>query len=141
MTTQITIASLIFAAVTFAHSSELAALRMIESGDNPRARGAKGERTAYQIMPATWKQYADKGMRYDTRHHADEVASRILTHQRAQFLGIARRQPARAEVYAMWNLGFAGFKRRGFDLARCPLVTQDAAMRFAALAEDLYERN
>lgn len=141
MTPQITLASLICAAVTFAHGSELTALRMIESGDNPRARGSKGERTAYQILPSTWKQYADKGMRYDTRHHADEVASRILCAQRTAFFTVARRQPARAEVYAMWNLGFAGFKRRGFDLARCPHVTQDAAMRFAALAEDLYERN
>lgn len=141
MTTKITTLSLICAAVTFAHASELVALRQIESGDNPRAVGARGERTAYQIMPSTWKQYADKGMRYTTQSHADEVASRILTHQRAQFLGTARRQPARAEVYAMWNLGFAGFRKRKFDLARCPRTTQDAAMRFAALVEDLYERN
>lgn len=141
MTQSTTIASLIFAAVTFAHGSELTALRMIESGDNPKAVGKAGERTAYQILPSTWKQYADKGMRMSIKAHADIVASRILTHQRTQFLGIARRLPQRAEVYAMWNLGFNGFKRRGFDIARCPRVTQDAAMRFAALAEDLYERN
>ena len=139
--TTTTIASLIFAAITFAHGSELTALRMIESGDNHKAVGARGERTAYQIMPSTWKQYADKGMRMSTQRHADEVASRILCAQREAFFTVARRQPVRAEVYAMWNLGFAGFKRRGFDLARCPRVTQDAAMRFAALAEDLYERN
>lgn len=126
------------AAIT--QASELAALRIIESNDNPRAVGKAGERTAYQILPRTWKQYAEPGMRY-TQTNAHVVAMRILHHNRTRFVIVARRQPVKAEVYAMWNLGYVGFKRRHFDLAACPRITQDAAMRFAALAEDIYERN
>lgn len=43
-------------------------------------------------------------------------------------------QPATPEnIYACWNLGFQKFRRRGFELARCPLPTIHNARRVAEL--------
>jgi len=33
-------------------------IAMKETGNNPRARGSRGERTQFQIMPATWRRYS-----------------------------------------------------------------------------------
>lgn len=40
-----------------------------------------------------------------------------------------RRSPTYPELYAVWNLGPAGFRARGFDLARCPEHVRKAAGR------------
>ena len=126
-----------------AHTNNVCAIAMIESGDDMKAVGAAGERTAWQIMPSTWRAYTKPGekLRMTSRTDAFVIATRIYTHNEVRFVTAHGRRPAAWEVYAMWNLGWDGFKRRGFDLARCPRVTRDAAMRYANLWEDVYERN
>ena len=43
--------------------------------------------------------------------------------------------PCSAEnIYAVWNLGWDGFKRRGFNLKECPLTTRKGAATVALLA-------
>lgn len=126
-----------------AHTNNVCALALIESGDNMKAVGAAGERTAWQIKPATWRAYTKPGekLRMTSRTDAFVIAARIYTHNEVRFVTVHGRRPAAWEVYAMWNLGWDGFKRRGFNLARCPRVTRDAALRYSNLWEDMYARN
>lgn len=126
-----------------AHTNNVCAIAMIETGDDMRAVGSRGERTAWQIMPATWKAYTKPGERMNIRSRTDAfvIAARIYTHNEIRFVTLHGRRPAAWEVYAMWNLGWDGFKRRKFSFARCPRVTRDAAMRYANLWEDIYARN
>jgi len=39
------------------------------------------------------------------------------------------KHPTPGQLYASWNIGHAGFKRRGYDLARCPAVTRRAVIK------------
>lgn len=48
---------------------------------------------------------------------------------RTRFQAATNRQPSVCDLYAMHNLGFDGYKRRGFVLQRCPMVTRKAASR------------
>ncbi len=50
--------------------------------------------------------------------------------------------PSAGEIYAAWNLGFAKFKARGFDLRRCPRRTRAAAaaVELAVWDADLSQR-
>lgn len=133
--------SAIVALAAEASTNNIVALAMIESGYDMRAKGKHGERSAWQIRPATWNQYSKPGERITREADAFAVASRIYTHNAIRFNGAIGRLPNAYETYAMWNLGWDGFKRRGFNLARCPRVTRDAAMRYANLWEDMYARN
>jgi hypothetical protein len=48
--------------------------------------------------------------------------------------------PCTAEnIYAVWNLGWDGFKRRHFNLKECPMATRKNAVQVALLAKDHVE--
>jgi hypothetical protein len=44
--------------------------------------------------------------------------------QQSSFAG---RKATGAELYAIHNLGFEGFRKAGFDLANCPAITRRKA--------------
>lgn len=120
----------------------LRALAQLESGNNPRAIGRAGERTQYQISRAAWKDGAGllrcrapkPPIQYNDQA-APSIAKAYLQHLESR-LATARTPINPATLYAAWNLGYEGFKRRGFSLARCPDRTRDAARRFNNLIND-----
>jgi hypothetical protein len=111
---------------------------MIESGNNHRAKGRAGERSAWQIKAEAWQYTSELRHREGQDVHpfnaavnmtiAREYARTLLEEHSRRYAEQHGRPPTPAELYAMWNLGFDGFKRRG-SLARCPALTRDAAQR------------
>jgi len=126
----------VLAAPAGTHLEEIA---RIESGGDHAAVGAAGERGAWQMSRAAWTHVNDlRRKRGATRHpwraaHAPETAreyvAEYLAWLQGRFTAARGRPPTDAETYALWNLGFAGFQRRGFDLQRCPEITRRGAAR------------
>lgn len=121
--------------------SLISALATIESGGNPKAVGKRGELGLYQFSRAGWQQSCRLlGCRH--AHKAAHVERTARTHAAALWLSLEsrlssalKRKPAPAEIYCAFNLGFAGFRVRRFQLSRVPWVTRDAAFRFENLCK------
>ena len=122
----------------------LAALAQVESGGNDSATGRAGERGRYQFKAVAWRQ-ANRiaGTRYPFTGATNRV---VATYLAGVYLAWLSSQtpagraditvsPEPAALFCAWNLGPTGFKRRGFNLHRCPLETREAALRFKALVE------
>lgn len=124
-----------------AQLTNVTALAHVESGNKMRAVGKAGERTAWQIMPATWKQYAPAGHKMSSRADACDVALIIYCDNGNRFVETTGKIPTNFDVYAMWNLGFNGYKRRGFNIDKCPAITRRAAMKYHILCQKLYQEN
>jgi hypothetical protein len=90
-----------------------------ESNGNPRARSSKGAMGLMQIMPATFNQYADKGMNPDNPEHSRIVGTRYLNDLDKQFNGDTK------SILAAYNGGPGRFNRRGRDLKKMPAETQN----------------
>lgn len=50
-----------------------------------------------------------------------------------------RREPSNAELYAAYNMGFQGFKKRGFSMRRCGRVTRARAATVERMVKDADE--
>lgn len=119
----------------------LKAISMVESGHKDNAVGSRGEQGRYQLSRVAWAHIsslrARKGVKVWSYSAANKMAPAsiyaqdYLAIQAGQFKKATGRNPSPQEAYAMWNLGFAGFKRRGFKLSRCPSITRRAAARVA----------
>ena len=122
----------------------LDALERIESGGNTHAIGDGGRaRGAYQFWAAAWDDVSAHRIArgQSVVHYVFGSTNRAVARSyAASYLGklhqtlttALRREPTPAELYAAWNLGPSGFKRRGFSLSRCPATTQRAALHFRA---------
>lgn len=117
----------------------LAALAMIESGNNPRAIGRKGERSAYQIMPSVWKQHSKVPFVIATKQPEialDVVESHAIwlanTFKQEQPMG-SHRTINNIDFYIMWNRGFTYYKRCEFDPAKISPKTREKAVRYQNL--------
>lgn len=123
----------------------LDALAQVESGGRPSAIGDGGKaRGAFQIWAGAWEDvsreraksgkpvyaYSEAVDMGKAREYARDYI-RILT---SSYTAATRREPTLEQIYALWNLGFDGFRRRGFLLERTPKITQRAAKKFAILA-------
>lgn len=121
---------------------QVEAIIFVESSGNPNAIGRLGERGLIQFFPAAW---ADT-TRWRARHGlptygystwaldagvAREYATSWLTLLEDRLKTALNRQPSVGELYASHQLGYAGFKAKGFDLARCPSVTRIVVGRLA----------
>lgn len=117
------------------------AIIRVESAGNPAAVGRLGERGLCQFFPAAW---ADTS-RW-RRAHGLPVYSYGLAHDPEAGLAYAtswlsmledrltatlNRRPTIGELYAAHQLGFSGFRSKGFDLSRCPTITKVVAARLA----------
>lgn len=82
----------------------LRALAAIETGNNPRAVGKKGERSAWQLMPATWRIYTRRPFREATTNEvlAQAVARAHLAATLSR-LGKGGRVVMPADVARAWN--------------------------------------
>ena len=106
----------------------------IESSGNPSARGDKGAGLglAQFHYPAwqdtsTWR--AKQGLPVFPYHKAlDGAVARDYLHSwlsinAARFKAATGRVATLVDLYAIHNLGFNGYKKRGFDIERCPAIT------------------
>ena len=134
---------LIFAASASAHAitpGQVEAVIQVESSGNPKAIGRLGERGLLQFFPAAW---ADTTL-WRARHGLPtygygtwstdagvgrEYATSWLTYLEDRLTTALGRKPTIGEVYAAHQLGFAGFRSKGFDLRRCPAITRIVVAR------------
>lgn len=118
----------------------LAALSQIESGGRDHKIGACGERSQYQLMKSAWDEIHPtlaftKCKGKIATHTATAHAVRIQRRLYDQF----RHDCSPAQFYCAWNMGFTGFRKRGFLVSSCPRVVQERAERFANLVAALKE--
>jgi hypothetical protein len=119
---------------------QVEAVIQVESSGNPNAIGRLGERGLLQFFPAAW---ADTTL-WRARHGLPtygygtwstdagvgrEYATSWLTYLEDRLTIALGRKPTIGEVYAAHQLGFAGFKSKGFDLRRCPAITRIVVAR------------
>lgn len=110
------------------------AIAQVESGANDRVIGTAGERSRYQIRPRTWRPYSQ------SRHYADPVlaagvAQKHLDWLRQQFRKTRRFEPSDLDLAIAWQLGFEGYKRKGFDPSRLTPAARDRAQRILNLTQ------
>ena len=124
----------------------LDAIARVESGVKPWAVGDGGKALgAFQIHAAAWSdvnRVREKEGRIQHRHSAAfnpavarEYAREYLTLLNIELAKALGRYPAPSETYAAYNLGFAGFKRRGFKVDNCPVTTRKACARVDTLTK------
>ena len=113
---------------------KLKALAMIESGCNDFAKGKKGERSRYQILPSTWKEVSNKSFSSALYPQiASQAASCYLNRLSNRFYTTNLRRPSDLDLYVMWNWGFAKYERAEFKYEKVPAKVRDAAERFSNL--------
>jgi hypothetical protein len=117
-----------------ASSTRLAALGMLESGDNDTAVGAVGEVSRYQIKPWIWRQYSTCE-EYQNRELSTQVAGQHLAELQRVFRKRTRREPDDFDLYVLWNAGPTYYGRIGFAQARVHPVVRERARRYANLRE------
>ena len=116
-------------------------LEQVESGGRANAIGDGGRaRGSFQFWAVAWKEAnrlrASAGMeripysKAMDRAAARQQASIYVQHLRGRLARALGRPATAPEVWAAWNLGYDGFKRRGFKLEACPAVTRREARRF-----------
>lgn len=113
----------------------LRAVRVVETGDNPRAVGRLGERGSYQFRRSTWREITRRPFREAHTPAAHDVArvhlSRLADGLRAKGLPVDSFHLALA-----WNAGINGAAAR-----RPPHSAVDYARRVSALAGDIARRS
>jgi len=117
-----------------ASSTRLAALGMLESGDNDTAVGAVGEVSRYQIKPWIWRQYSTCE-EYQNRELSSQVAGQHLAELQRVFRKRTRREPDDFDLYVLWNAGPTYYGRIGFTKSRVHPVVRERAQRFANLRQ------
>ena len=116
------------------------ALAKVESNCNAYAIGDKGKaRGAFQMWKVAWTDVSnyrrERGLKvHPYRYAHDPHMARVYAQnyaelQRSRMIKATGRDPNAGELYALYNLGYAGFKRRGFRLNQCPKVTRVAASK------------
>jgi hypothetical protein len=107
----------------------------IESAGKASALGDCGAaRGLAQFHWAAWadcsKVRASRGLpTYPYSQAFNPIAARAylttwLAYLGERFARATGRQATTADLYAMHNLGFAGYAKRGFDISRCPSITK-----------------
>lgn len=117
------------------------AIIRVESSGNPAAVGRLGERGLCQFFPAAWadtsrwrKAHGLPIYSYDLAHDPEAglaYASSWLSMLEDRLTATLHRRPTIGELYAAHQLGFSGFRSKGFDLSRCPTITKVVAARLA----------
>lgn len=106
----------------------------IESAGRPYAVGDNGAaRGLAQFHQAAWQDCsqvrAARGLpTYPYSQAFNPIAARAylatwLAYLGDRFTRATGRRPTTADLYAMHNLGFSGYAKRGFDISRCPGIT------------------
>lgn len=122
---------------------------IIESGGHVDAVGDSGKAIGpFQFWEIAWRDVSEnyrkpRGLSvwpYSKAKNAEAskvYAANFFDLQRIRFRSATGREPTLRDLYALFNLGFQGYKRRGFDLSRCPKITQQAAERVVAVRAEI----
>ena len=117
------------------------AVGFVESNNNPNAIGDSGAANgSFQMHRPAWSDCSAwlKSQGFKATPYDQGVNNPAVSHYYCKiYLSLLHRQLARAlnreisagDLYAAYNLGFAGYKRRGFDLSKCPSITQRAVAK------------
>lgn len=103
----------------------LDAIAKVETGLTPDAVGQQGERSRFQIMPATWARFSRANQHTASLYETRRVARRVL----AEIETVHLRRGLRVDAYGLalgWNAGPWARKYTG--------ATLDYAERVEALA-------
>jgi len=106
-------------------------LAQIESNHNPRAVSKAGARGLYQIMPRTWRRFAQPGQRWDDPSDNKAVAVRYLRWIRETLRSWG--DPgwnSASHILAAYNGGPSRFRRRGFSVQRMPQETRGMVSKY-----------
>jgi hypothetical protein len=106
----------------------------IESSGNASATGDRGAGLGLaQFHYAAWQDTsawrAKQGLPVYPYHNAlDASVARDYLHSwlsinAARFAKVTGRKATLVDLYAIHNLGFNGYQKRGFDIERCPAIT------------------
>lgn len=119
--------------------AKLRALSQIESNDNDSAKGRHGELSRYQLKRSVWKQHfpAEKDQRHVpsaarrcARAHLCWLELKLCLAQRTN-------NPDPKDIYAVWNLGLAGYAKHEYTFSKLPARLQDRAQRFTNIYHSL----
>jgi hypothetical protein len=110
----------------------LAALSMIETGNNDRMIGRAGEISRYQILKTEWRSVTNS-TRYTDPRTAKAVTLRLIERRVQTFRATFNRNPTNFEFYGLWNAPSQVLERR---VSR---TVAERCRRFANLCE-MYER-
>jgi hypothetical protein len=80
----------------------LAALSMLETGDNDRMVGRAGEISRYQILKSEWRSVTNS-VHYSDPATAKHVTLVLLERRVQAFQDLYNRPPTHFEVYGLWN--------------------------------------
>ena len=80
----------------------LAALSMLETGNNDRIVGRAGEISRYQILKSEWRSVTNS-LRYADPDTARTVTLTLLDRRLQAFRSAYNRNPTNFEFYALWN--------------------------------------
>lgn len=122
----------------------LKALADIESGNNPRAVGTKGEVSAYQILPKVWAEI-DPNLPMVTDNitniqKSGRVAAKLLRRLQQLYIKATGSRPSPQDLYIMWNRGFDFYSKRNFVVSNIEYKTLvETANRYNNLVE-VYRR-
>lgn len=112
------------------------ALAIAESGCDDKAVGQLGERTRWQIMPATWAAYSRVPIRRASVSEAERVARAIWQDEYERSRQFLKRTPTLTEVYLGWRMGYPKASRARFDLRRVNKQLREEAAWFHRLATE-----
>jgi hypothetical protein len=105
MKSKVTLLALVLAGMCFSSAGmdRWAALSQIESGDNDKAIGKKGEISRYQILPDVWSTFASEHANWENPKEALAVAKEAMKRRCAEFEQTFHRAPTDFEFYVLWN--------------------------------------
>jgi hypothetical protein len=120
---------------------DLSVLATNESGNNPASIGDRGAaHGAFQMHSRAWADVSasriKRGLRvwsFAAAHNyqiSSIYASEYLQTLQFDFTTAQGHRPTEQQLYCLWNLGFEGFKRRGFSVQNCPEITKRSAKNF-----------
>ncbi len=124
-------------------------LERVESGRDAGAVGDQGRSLgSYQFKAVAWAQ-VNKLRSFRGKVEGYRLGRAVEPYSSATNRAVARvyareylgwlegyltkalkRRPSGGELYAVWNLGPSGFRKRGYEVGRCPAWVRKAAERF-----------
>ena len=118
----------------------LDAVAMVESSGKTNAIGDNGKALGmFQLHRDAWEDaakidpslgdYKTGALNRETSRRAARVYFNILSARLIR----ANAANSPANLYAAYNVGFAGFSKRGFSLSKCPVSTQKAVKKLEAM--------
>lgn len=111
------------------------ALGMIETGNDDREIGGRGEVSRYQIMPSVWHHYSDS-LNYRNPKTSLAVAKRHWATLYNGFKQQAHREPTDFDMYVLWNTRYGYYASRSFNPSRLAAAVRDRAQRYVNLVQD-----